>query len=184
MAQPTLTVYCSWFAILMFGSEAVHAAPPTVEPLDRLSVLDPFVGSWVFQLDKKESFSARQECRWILNKQFLTIDTQVIRPGQAPISWRTLITYDKTCGCYRQWKFSDNGTVSTAKGTWNENSSILKLSGRTANGHIEELRLEMIDDNTIILNVREFLDDKQTRADVIGLMLRRLPLVEGRKPTK
>jgi len=181
--QTTFAMCCIWFTILMFGRPAVGGAPPADEPLAKLAVLDPLVGSWMFGAEKQDGFSARQECKWILNKRFLEIATQVLRPGHPPSSWRTLITYDKTGDCYRQWKFSDNGAVSTAHGAWNENTSSLILSGRTPNGNDEESSVKIIDDNTMIFAVREFLDDKHTRVVVVRFALQRVPSEEDQQPT-
>jgi len=168
----------------MVGGPAACAEPPTDEPLTELAVLDALVGSWVFRPDAQDGFSARQECKWILNEQFLEIDTQVLRPGHPPSSWRTLITYDKTGNCYRQWKFSDNGDVSTAHGAWNEKASTLKLSGRTPNGNDEESITEITNDNTMIFGVHEFLDEKHTRMAGVRFTLSRVPPRKDHQLTK
>lgn len=173
-----------WFAILVFGGAAACAAPPADESLTKLGVLDSLVGSWVFGVEKQDGFSARQECKWVLNRQFLEIDTQVFRAGHPPASWRTLVTYDKIDDCYRQWKFSDTGVVSTAQGAWNEDALSLILSGRTPNGNDEESSVKILDDDTMIVAVREFLDEERTRMAVIRFTLRRVPSGEGRQRTK
>jgi len=157
----------------MFASPAC-GAPPTDEPLAKLAVLDPLVGSWVFRPDAQDGFSARQECKWILNQQFLEIDTHVLRPGHPPSSWRTLITYDQSSNCYRQWKFSDKGVVSTEHGGWNEKTSTLKMSGPTPNGNDSQSSIEIIDDNTLDVVVREFLDEEHTRMAVVRFTLSRV----------
>lgn len=182
--QPTLATCCIWLTIVMVGSPAACAAPPADELLAKFAVLDPLVGSWVFRPDAQDGFSARQECKWILNKQFLEIDTLVLRPGHPPSSWRTLITYDQTSKCYRQWKFSDNGVVSTENGAWNENTATLKLSGRTPNGNDSESSVKIIDDNKMIFDVREFLDEKHTQMGVVRFTLSRVPPTKGPQLTK
>lgn len=181
--QPTFSTYCIWLTILMFGSPAACAEPPTDEPLSELAVLDPIVGSWVFRPDAQDGFSARQECKWILNKQFLEIDTEVLRPGQAASSWRTLITYDKANHCYRLWKFSDNGVVSTEQGAWNEKTSTLKLSGRTLIGNDSESKI-IIDDNEMYFGVREFFDEEPPRIAATFFILSRVPPTKDRQRTK
>lgn len=173
-----------WLIIFMLGSSAVCAEPPADAPHPELSVLESFVGSWLFETEKQVGFSARQECRWILNKQFLEIDTQVLLPGHPPSSWRMLITYDKADACYRQWKFSDDGTVSTAHGTWDDDTSTLTLSGRASSGNHEESRIALIEDNMMVFAVREFLDDKRTRMSVVRFTLNRVPAAEERQPTE
>lgn len=187
---PTLATRCLWLTILMVGSPPAWAAPPADESLTKLAVLDPLVGSWVFKPEQPDGFSARQECKWILNKQFLEIDTHVLLPGQPPASWRTLITYDETSNCYRQWKFSDKGVVSTEQGAWNENKSSLKkksslnLSGRTPNGNDSKSKFEIIEDNSMIVEVSEFLDDKHTRMATVRFTLRRVPPKKDPQLTK
>lgn len=178
--QPTFATCCIWLTIVMVGS----AAPPADEPLTKVAVLDPLVGSWVFRPDAQDGFSARQECKWILNKQFLEIDTHVLCPGHPPSSWRTLITYDQTSKCYRQWKFSDKGVVSTEHGAWNEKTSSLNLSGRTPNGNDSNSKIEIIDDNTMIFEVREFLDEKHTEMAMVMFTLSRVPPTKDHQLTK
>lgn len=175
MATPqlTLAMCCIWFASPMFASSAACAAPPADDPPTELAVLDALVGSWVFQRDAQDGYSARQECKWILNKQFLEIDTHLARPGHVPSSWRTLIGYDRASNCYRQWKFADSGDVSTAHGTWNEKTSTLRLSGRTPNGNDELSSVKLIDDNAIQVSVTEIVSDEK-RA-VVMFTLRRVP---------
>jgi hypothetical protein len=154
---------------------ATRAAGPTDEPVTKLAVLDRLVGSWVFADHTQDGFSARVESRWILNNQFLEIDAQVLRAGHPPFSWRTLIGYDTLNDSYRQWKFTDKGVVSTQEGAWNQASSTLNLSGRTPNGHDSESRLRIIDDHTIEVHLREFLDENQTRMFLVALTLDRVP---------
>ena len=171
MPKSTFVTCCLCLTIFMFGLEAASAPPPADKPLDKLAVLDPLVGSWVQAVDH---YSARQECKWILNKQFLEIDTHIHWPGQPPSSWRTLMTYDQTSDCYRQWKFSDNGAVSTEQGTWNENTAELNLSGHLPNGNDSESCFQICHDNSIKFYVREFVDEKHTRLNTIGLTLDRV----------
>ncbi|MEO2034563.1 MAG: hypothetical protein ABGZ35_21005 [Planctomycetaceae bacterium] len=184
MARPQLRIstYCIWLTSFVLGIEAACAAPPADEPLNQLAVLDALVGSWVFRPDAQDGFSARQECKLILNKQFLEIDTHVLRPRHAPASWRALITYDQTGNCYRQWKFSDNGDVSTAHGAWNENTSTLKLSGRSPNGNDSKTSVEIIDGKMMIVSVSEVMsDDKRA---VVRFTLGRAPPTEDKQLTK
>jgi len=58
---------------------------------------------------------------------------------------------------------SDNGVVSTEHGHGTRNTSSLNLSGRAPNGNDSESSVMIIDDNTMIVHVREFLDEKHTR---------------------
>ncbi|MFN0197979.1 MAG: DUF1579 family protein [Planctomycetaceae bacterium] len=185
--QPTFAMCCIWLTILMVGSPAACAEPPKDEPLTELAVLEPLVGSWGLRPDAPLdgfSVSVRQECKWILNKQFLEIDTHLLLPGHPPSSWRTLITYDQTSNCYRQWKFSDNGDVSTAHGAWNEKTSSLILSGRTPNSNGSKSKIEIIDDNTMRFDMREFLDDTNARMATISFTLSRVPPTEDHQLTK
>ena len=68
-------------------------------------------------------------------------------------------------------------------GAWNEDTSSLMMSGRAPNGNDEESRVEIIDDNTMIFAVREFLDDKHTRMAVVRFTLRRVPSAEDHQLT-
>ena len=183
MPQPTFAMCCLCLTILTFGMEAACAPPPADEPLDKLAVLDRLVGSWVFRPDSQD-FSARQECKWILNKQFLEIDTHVICAGQPPSSWRTLISYDQTSHCYRQWKFSDKGVVSTEHGTWNEDASELNLSGRTPSGNDSISSIKIYDDNEISFDVREFVDEKHTKLNSVMFHLSRVTPTKDHQLTK
>lgn len=182
--QPRLGTCCVWLILLVVGVPAFCAEPAKEEPLPELVALDRLVGAWVFQPDAVDGFSARQECKWILNRHFLEIDTRLLRPGHPPASWRTLVTYDKTANCYRQWKFSDQGIVSTEQGTWDEKKSTLKLTGRTPLGNESESRFKIVDDDTLQVDVREYLDQQRSRIAVVSLTLSRVLSRDGRQPTK
>lgn len=183
MRRTMLTKCCTWLAVLTFASPLVVAAPPADQPSDELAVLEPLVGSWVFGEVEGNGFSARQEYRWILDKQFLEIDTQVFRPGHPTSSWRTLVGYDQEEECYRQWRFSDGGAVSTASGEWDADTSTLRLTGRTSDGHDSESAFKIMGDDAVMTTVREYLDDNHTRMSVARFMLTRVDPADA-KPAK
>ena len=170
---PTTAVCCLWIAMIVnFANPATCVEPAADQPLNGIAVLDCLVGSWIFTQD---GFSASQECKWILNRQYLEIDTHVLIEGQATSSWRTLIASEQATGRYRQWRFSDNGVVSVEDGAWNESNSTLTLTGHHVAGHDSESTIKVLDDNTIEVNVREVLDDKDTRRHSVLLNLSRVP---------
>ena len=183
MSQRRIAAYCMWLTVVMLSRPLVGEEPSTEAPPTELAVLDALVGSWKLQSAADVGISARQECQWILNRQFLEIDTHVHFQGQPPSFWRTLISYDTTDNCYRQWKFSGDGDVSTATGAWNRKTSALKLTGRTRNGNAEESRIRIINDRTMEVDVREFLDEQHTRMAAVAITLDRVPSTKDQQLT-
>lgn len=171
----------SWFTVLVLLTSAARAVPPGEDVRGELAVLDSLVGSWVLRPDDQHGFSARQECRWILKNQFLEIDTHVTHAGHVS-SWRTLLSYDRTNHCYRQWMFSDKGDVSTAHGAWDESRSTLKLSGSTANGNDLQSSVKVVDDKTLIVTVSEMISNDQRT--VVRLTLTRVAPTEDPQPQR
>ncbi len=176
MSQPqfAFSACCFWLTIFAFDGERICAASPAGRQRDELAVFDRFVGAWVFPPRSEHSFSAHLECKWILNKQFLQVDTKLIDATNTSTSGRTLIDYNQKKNCYRQWKFSDSGDVITAHGTWNEKATSLVLSGRKPNGNENESTIEFVDGNTIVFGEREFLDGEPPRVGVVRFVLSRV----------
>ncbi len=176
-SQLAFATGCFLLTLFALGHDPTRAAPPTDELLDQRAVLDRLVGSWVLESEAKHGLSACQECKWILNKRFFQIDTKLTGVRSPSSAWRTIIEYDQENRCFQQWKFSDNGEVNTARGTWNEKTSSLVLSGRTPNGNDSESKIEIVDDKTIVISEREFLDDEHTRIGVVRFVLGRVRVI-------
>ncbi|MBI1247300.1 hypothetical protein GC197_05575 [bacterium] len=168
--KPTMVTFCLGIVILICGSPAVFAEPPAAQQPEELAVLQPLIGSWDFPVG---DYAVKEEFKWTLDNQFLQFDAQAF--GQ---SWRMLITYDPSINQYRLWKFSSNGEISTAQGTWNEKTSTLVLFGRSPDGNKTKISFE-IDGDVLDFDDREFISKE--RMKVMGFNLYRANLNEDQQ---
>jgi hypothetical protein len=132
--RPTLAICFVWLAVATWLNPLTHADPPAEGTLDGDEVLARLVGSWAAPEHKDDTSCIRQECQWTLNKKFLEIKTFVDIKPHPPKTWRTLIAYESTDSSYRLWRFSDDGVVTTERGTWNSKWKTVNFEGRTSTG--------------------------------------------------
>ncbi|MFY9254659.1 MAG: hypothetical protein WAO83_14495 [Fuerstiella sp.] len=144
--RTTLAICFVWLAVALWLNPVTHAAPPPEGTLDGDEVLARLVGSWAAAEYKDDPSCIRQECQWVLNRKYLEIQTFVDIKPHPPKTWKTLIAYEPTDNSYRLWRFSDDGVVTTERGTWDSKRKTVSFEGRTSNGRDSSSLLTLFDD--------------------------------------
>ncbi len=183
--RPALAICCIWLAVATWLIPLTHADPFPEGTLGGDEVLARLVGSWAAAKHKDDPSYIRQECQWTLSRKFLEIETVVDIKGHPKLSWRTLIAYEPTDNSYRLWNFSDDGVVTTERGTWNSKWKTVRFEGRTSTGRESNSSLRLFDDKDCM--ERAVFVDLDEDGDVesgVAFTLGRVSNTEAKQQTK
>ncbi len=184
MPRPTLATCCVWLAVVTCSSTPPAAASPLEETLAGNDLLAGLVGSWGIGEDEKDASYIRQTCQWILNKKYLEIETFVDMKGHPTSSWRTLIAYEPSDKSYRLWNFSEDGVVTTERGTWNSRLKGIDFKGRTSTNRKSYSSLRIFGKDCMERCVNVYVDADGDVVSGVGFTLYRLSNAEAEQLTK
>ncbi len=163
-------------------SSLAHATPCMEETPTGKEILARLVGSW--SSGKGTDFAISQNCEWILNRKYLEIETTIDIAGQPKSNWRTLLSYDSANDSYQLWNFSDDGVVTTERGTWNSKSKRIDFKGRTSNDRESFSSLSLLGKGSMERDVNVFVGDDRKVLSCVAFVLERVSTSASKQLTK
>ena len=179
--RPTLVFCCISLVSLTCSNMPTHATPRLEETLTGNEFLAGLVGSWTSGKHKDDASCIRQECRWILNRKYLEIETFIDIKPHPTKTWKTLIAYDPTGNSYRPWNYADDGVVTAEQGSWDKRKQQIDFKGHTSTGCESISSLRLIKKDFLERDVSVYVDDDRDVLSGVAFTLERVSNTEAKQ---